>query len=104
MTYMSNDGKRGHRLTGVAPSRRHGAHANTQHGCGLARRPEGSRVMDKDPRVGKCEPNAPVTRDDFVQALARLGMSICEKVAGGAASYDEMRLLVELAETTLDLL
>lgn len=60
--------------------------------------------MDKDPCVGKCEPNAPVTRDDFVQALARLGMGICEKAAGGNASRDEMQLLVVLAETTLDLL
>lgn len=62
------------------------------------------RAMDKDPHVGKRELNAPVTKDDFVQALARLGMSICERVAGGAASCDEMQLLVALAETTLDLL
>lgn len=60
--------------------------------------------MDKDPCVGKCEPNAPVTRDDFVQALARLGMGICEKAESGDASCDEMQLLVALAETTLDLL
>lgn len=60
--------------------------------------------MDKDPCVGKCEPSAPVTRDDFVQALARLGMGICEKVGSGNASRDEMQLLVALAETTLDLL
>ena len=60
--------------------------------------------MDEDPRIGKCEPEAPVTRDDLVQALARLGMSICERAVGGSASYDELRLLVELADATLDLL
>lgn len=60
--------------------------------------------MDKDPCVGKCEPSAPVTRDDFVQALAGLGMSICEEVESGRASCDEMQLLVALAETTIDLL
>lgn len=60
--------------------------------------------MDKDLHVGKCEQNAPVTKDDFVQALAGLGMSICEKVESGRASCDEMNLLVELAKTTLDLL
>lgn len=60
--------------------------------------------MDKDPCVGKCELNAPVTKDDFVQALAGLGMSICEKVESGNASCDEMQILVALAETTLDLL
>lgn len=53
--------------------------------------------MDKDPRIGKCELNAPVTRDDFVQTLARLGMDICEKVESGDASCDEMQLLVALA-------
>lgn len=66
--------------------------------------------MDKDPCVGKCEPNALVTRDDFVQArdfvqaLAGLGMSICEKAESGDASCDEMQFLVALAETTLDFL
>lgn len=61
MTYMSNDGKRGHRLTGVAPSRRHGAHASMQHGCGLARRPEGSRAMKRETR----EELAEVFRDGW---------------------------------------
>ena len=45
-----------------------------------------------------------MTKDDFVQALAGLGMGICEKVESDRASRDEMQLLVALAETTLDLL
>lgn len=65
---------------------------------------EREHAMDKDPCVGKCEKNAPVTKDDFVQALAGLGMGICEKVESDRASRDEMQLLVALAETTLDLL
>nr|DAW22513.1 MAG TPA: hypothetical protein [Caudoviricetes sp.] len=48
---MSNDGKRGHRLTGAAPSRRRGAHANTQHEAHAPRGAPGRSPRCRRPTV-----------------------------------------------------
>lgn len=60
--------------------------------------------MKEDPRSEAYEVVAPVTREDFVQALARCGMKALDKVERGEANSDEFGLVCDLMRHLPDLL
>lgn len=60
--------------------------------------------MKEDPRIEAYEVVAPVTREDFVQALARCGMKALDKVERGVANSDEFGLVYDLMRHLPDLL
>lgn len=60
--------------------------------------------MKEDPRIEAHEVVTPVTREDFVQALARCGMTALGKVERGEATSDEFGLVYDIMRCLPDLL
>nr|DAH85348.1 MAG TPA: hypothetical protein [Caudoviricetes sp.] len=60
--------------------------------------------MKEDPRIEVHEVVAPVTKEDFTQALARCGMTVLGKVERGEATSDEFGLVYDLMQCLPSLL